>query len=424
MSDRTNFEAILTRRLRDHVRTADQPFAPAYIAREAMSQGRVSRFRPSGWQFAPYARLVWLVVLLMLALAIAATAVVLSAPAGHQRLAFIRNGAIYVADLSGDAPIRVGTAGAGQAPSLSPTLRFAPNGRSLAAIVNSKVEVLSLTGTNTAVFDAEPLVGDAAAISWAPDGTHLALVRRDATTAQVSLQVLNVADQTERSLTLPPGLSTYIPAVAWSPDGVWIALNGCRSCLGKAPGLWIVATDGSGYRELASGNDGTVWDPVWSPEGRRIAFSRQPVECVMCHESLWVAGINDSSLIRLTILIGVERGIAWSPDGLLIAVASFEANDPNLRTGPDVQSSLMVVPSNGLGKPRTVVSGSKTATGAVSGEWTDGSVTWTHDGRWLIYRSATAGEYPAAAIREIAATGGLSRIVMRSVDSFDLGAGS
>lgn len=422
MFDQTDFEAILTRRLRDFVRTADQPFVPTSIARQAMSKGRLLRFRPSLWQLGPYARLAWL--LMMLALAIGATAAILSAPAGRQRLAFIHSGAIYLADLSGDKPVRIGVAGAGQTGSLSPALRLAPNGGSLAAIVDSKVEVLSLTGTISAVFDAEPLLGDAAAISWAPDSAHLAVVRRTAR-AGITLAVLNIADQTERSLRLPTGFSSFVPAVAWSPDGVWIAVNGCDMCNGKAPGLWIVAADGSGYHELASATDGSAWDPVWSPDSLRIAFSRQPTQCVTCDESLWVAVVNDASLIRVTDLVGVERGIAWSPNGSLIAVTSFRPGGTAGALGAIGRSALIVTHSDGLRDPITVVSGRLTlATGAVSGEWTDGSVTWTRDGKWLIYRSGTAADYPAAAIRQIAATGGLSRLIVRNVDSFDLGRGT
>src|SRR4029077_8237970 len=138
-------------------------------------------------------------------------------------------------------------------------------------------------------------------------------------------------------------------------------------------------------------------------------------------EALWVADIDGALLTRVAELTGVERGIAWSPDGTQVAVTSYQPGGAGA-PGQIGHSALIVVAANGSATPVTVLTGSLvSATGEVSGEWTDGPVTWTRDGLWLIYRSSPAAEYPSAAIREIAPSGGPARLLVEDADSFDLG---
>jgi Tol biopolymer transport system component len=103
---------------------------------------------------------------------------------------------------------------------------------------------------------------------------------------------------------------------AWSPDGKRIAFvvidtsPGDHTDDAKA-GLWVVNADGSNRRQLTRYAVGS--NPVWSPDGRRIAFKRFPAD-------LYVVNADGSGLRRLTRHAdNVPRSFAWSPDGRTIA---------------------------------------------------------------------------------------------------------
>lgn len=114
-----------------------------------------------------------------------------------------------------------------------------------------------------------------------------------------------------------------------SPDGKQIVFT--RTWVDKVKdeyrsNLWIVETDGSRPRELTSGS----WRdsaPVWSPDGRRIAFLSDRDGTNQLH-ILW---IDTREVAQLTHLEQAPGGVRWSPDGKWIAYTAFEAdNDPIL----------------------------------------------------------------------------------------------
>ena len=74
--------------------------------------------------------------------------------------------------------------------------------------------------------------------------------------------------------------------------------------------IFVVNADGSGERRLTR-NTGRDSNPVWSPDGRRIAF-----------ESNWqlnVMNADGSGQRRLTRNGGRNFAPAWSPDGQKLA---------------------------------------------------------------------------------------------------------
>lgn len=114
---------------------------------------------------------------------------------------------------------------------------------------------------------------------------------------------------------------------SWSPDGSQIAVQcwstnpldpweeGCPACTDSPP-ITLVPLDGSGLRQLTSGEDGEVGadDPTWSPEGDQIAFRMD-------------GGIHRVDLQTGQILgVTTEAGLggaqpSWSPNTGRIAFA-------------------------------------------------------------------------------------------------------
>lgn len=99
----------------------------------------------------------------------------------------------------------------------------------------------------------------------------------------------------------------------WSPDGKRIAFIG-----GKDGSMFVMNADGTERQLLVRGKDpvGSAGRPSWSPDGRRLVF----VGAQITTDNLYTVRSDGSGLRRLAGDIGSEP--AWSPDGEQIALAS------------------------------------------------------------------------------------------------------
>jgi TolB protein len=93
----------------------------------------------------------------------------------------------------------------------------------------------------------------------------------------------------------------------WSPDGSKIAFSSNRD---GTDGLYLMNRDGSGVSKVTTGIGG--FHPTWSPDGTRIAFE--------CHvdvgnRDICVINSDGTGLVRLTSDAGADYGAAWKPDG-------------------------------------------------------------------------------------------------------------
>jgi Tol biopolymer transport system component len=134
--------------------------------------------------------------------------------------------------------------------------------------------------------------------------------------------------------------------VSWSADGSQLAFTGSK---GGRHGIYTVRADGTDLRFLRGTRGGS--NPVFSPDGSRIAFSREHLgKGVFPGSTPWVARVDGSRAHRLAEWRkGVEYvPSSFSPEGSALAVTRRMSFDPN-------QSAALLFALDGSGDRRPLV---------------------------------------------------------------------
>ena len=146
--------------------------------------------------------------------------------------------------------------------------------------------------------------------AWSPDGRRLAWVVGDCRAAecQRSIGVFDLQAQTAQLLHshTPAGIGGHPPAPVWSPDGRWLAFAAWDENPDDA-GLWVLRADGQQQEKhhLALGLGRYAPDPVWSPDGRWLAFSGTSRDG---EEGHWLVEVGAWS----------GRRVDLAPDGVIV----------------------------------------------------------------------------------------------------------
>jgi DNA-binding winged helix-turn-helix (wHTH) protein len=239
---------------------------------------------------------------------LAATGLILATVAGALLVALQRPPADGVAEaLATTTPLT-------QLPGMEYVGRLSPDGRWLAfAWWQGRGDGrLFVREANTP--DAEPRAlsgaeGDVEGLAWSPDGAALAYVASD---SAGRCTLWRVAPGGGDLRALAPCAALFTPGVDWSPDGSTIVFSGQADGVG---GLFLVTPDGQGLRRLTAAPPRAMADhqPVWSPDGRRVAFVRQdPSDGT---RDLYETTL-DGQARRLTHLrLYHWHGLAWAANG-------------------------------------------------------------------------------------------------------------
>ena len=157
---------------------------------------------------------------------------------------------------------------------------------------------------------------------WSPDGSTVVFIRRSDWygTEMPALYAIEADGGDERRVTPEEVAVSDMSPFSWSPDGSRIAFTevlpqeGCNSRSDIAE-CWdeyvsVVAIEGSGVIRLAEGTD-----PVWSPDGSRIAFSRKArwSTDTRPEDGLFLMESDGTGVQKLAA--GRIAYVSWAPDG-------------------------------------------------------------------------------------------------------------
>ena len=152
-----------------------------------------------------------------------------------------------------------------------------------------------------------------------------------------------------------------------SPDGTKIVYCSSRQSIYSQ--IYVMNSDGSNIKRLTDIKTGDACGPVWSPDGKKIAYYAFALTQPSRNPEIWLMDADGSTPKKLT-----DHGIdpAWSPDGRQIAFASHR----------DGIYQIYVMNSEGANVRRLTKHNAE-----------DSNPVWAPDGKSILYSSATKDDH-------------------------------
>lgn len=241
------------------------------------------------------------------------------------RIAFVSyrngNGDIYLMDPQGYNVKRLTTASANENfPAWSwdnKRIALVRPRKDASNVTHSDIYLINADGTNGHWARSTPSPYNLAYPSWDPDGSNI-LVTVTGQDGRWYLGWLHLASGVIGNLTIG-GQAVLGKEASYDATGQRIVYVNTSS--GKYS-LDMVNANGSGHVTLGWAAGSTIDGPVFSPDGKRIAFSNAASNG---DEEIFVKSLVDGTVKRLTYSTGTDRWPSWSPDGTKIAFTSYRS---------------------------------------------------------------------------------------------------
>lgn len=138
---------------------------------------------------------------------------------------------------------------------------------------------------------------------WSPDGSRIAFISDISGEDQLYLIDQDGKGSPEQ---LTDQFNAMLYAPEWSPDGKRLVFSD------KDGKLYVVAISDRRVREIADDRYGAIFDYAWSPNGGFVAFSMADENR---YRSLYIWGVRDKKVRRVTDEYFNEYSPAWDPEG-------------------------------------------------------------------------------------------------------------
>lgn len=258
---------------------------------------------------------------------------------------------------------------------------------------NNEIYTMGPAGTDEG-SEAAPLrlthnPGNDGAPDLSPDGRRILFhsVRPEHSTNEI--YVMNVDGSAQTRLTEGSASSTF---PAWSPDGRRIAFTRGAPATATVRGsrqIWIMNADATGLKQLTA--EGDNYRPNWSPDGRSIVFAsdrhgdfagatpRERGPNFGLHD-IYAMNADGSAVQRLTSnATSLDGEPVYSPDGRQIAFRSRRDTDRN----GDNYCGIFVMNRDGS-NPRNLTPIPPELTW---NQWCNAFPAWTPDGREILFHA-------------------------------------
>src|ERR1700674_744031 len=191
------------------------------------------------------------------------------------------------------------------------------------------------------------------------------------------------------------GSLVYVPGGVQAAQSrlVWVNRNGAEQRVAAPPHVYVIPRLSPDGRRIAVGiteQDSQVWlydfsretltrltfegdtnlAPVWTPDGKRIAFNSDRKGPINIY---WQLADGSGGLEQLTTSEHLHAPMSWSPDGQLLVFVEVD---------PTTQRDIWVLRM-----------GDRKAQPFLQTRFDEGEPRFSPDGRWLAYISNESGRY-------------------------------
>jgi Tol biopolymer transport system component len=299
------------------------------------------------------------------------------------KLAFIRHYDIYVMNSDGTGQTNLTRTKAGVGGGV-----WSPNGKKIAFSARSAGEhsldiyVINAAGTGETNLTRTKASSEGAP-SWSPDSKKITYLRGSDPIGEIynDIYVMKSDGTSQTRLIKATDTKNFevgFESPAWSPDGEKIALmrttrvdfvNSSPSSAVPATGpsgLYVMKPDGTGLRKLSKEMP-YAQSPLWSPEGKEIAFSG-------AGEKKYVVNVGGTELRELMPNVRDHiSSYSWSPNGKKIAFSAVHYRG---------ELDIYVIDADGTGQ--TNLTSTKTII--------EDEPSWSPDGKQIAFTRADAGD--------------------------------
>jgi tricorn protease len=156
-------------------------------------------------------------------------------------------------------------------------------------------------------------------VAFSPDGTRLAYIT-DAP-GEEEIRTIDAWGRGEPKVVKPAGSSGYHDPPVWSPDGKLIAYSE------QTQSLYVVPADGGTPKVVDHSDQNPISDYTWSPDGRWLAYSKVSRTN---YSTIFIYDTKDAKVHSVTGEFTNDFSPAWDPQGRYLYFLSTRATNPVL----------------------------------------------------------------------------------------------